>query len=127
MGRLAQGPMTMRLLPGEQLAAAMVPKTPNVVIVSTQGGISRVDLSTLSRSQRGDLGTMVIQLTDDADRIVGVAAAAGLIGMRSSEQRNGRIDSSNLEEVQPGLTFNDQLKLKNNESIVEITNPIETQ
>ena len=127
MGRLAQGPMTMRLLPGEQLAAAMVPKTPNVVIVSTQGGISRVDLSTLRRSQRGDLGTMVIQLTDDADRIAGVAAAAGLIGVRSSEQRNGRIDSSSLEEVQPGLTFNDQLKLQNNESIIEITNSIETQ
>ena len=98
-----------------------------MVIVSTQGGISRVDLSTLRRSQRGDLGTMVIQLTDDADRIVGVAAAAGLIGMRSSEQRNGRIDSSSLEEVQPGQTFNDQLKLKNNESIIEITNSIETQ
>ena len=127
MGRLAQGPMTMRLLPGEQLAAAMVPKTPTVVMISVQGRISRVDLSTLRQSQRGDLGTMVIQLTDDADRIVGVAAAAGLIGVRSSEQRNGRIDSSNLEEYKPGQTFNDQLKLKNNESIIEITNSIETQ
>ena len=127
MGRLAQGPMTMRLLPGEQLAAAIVPKTPVVVIVSLQGHVSRIDLSSLRQSQRGDLGTMVIQLTDDADRIAGVAAAGGLIGVRSSEQRNGRIDSSILEEQQPGQTFKDQLKLKKNESIIEITTSIECQ
>ena len=125
MGRLAQGPMTMRLLPGEQLAAAMVPETPSVVIISLQGQISRIDLSTLRQSQRGDLGTMVVQLNDDADRIAGVSAAEGLIGVRSSEQRNGRIDSSILEDLPTGQPFNDQLNLKTNETIIEITRSIE--
>jgi DNA gyrase subunit A len=40
MGRLAQGPMTMRLLPGEDLVGALCPTEPTVLLVSEQGSPS---------------------------------------------------------------------------------------
>ena len=92
MGRLAQGPMTMRLLPGEDLVGALCPSEPTVLLVSEQGHLARIDLTSIRPSQRGDLGSMAIQLTGNADRITGLAEANGLIGMVSTEQRHGRID-----------------------------------
>ena len=87
MGRLAQGPMTMRLLPGEDLVGALCPTEPPVLLVSEQGHLARIDLTSIRPSQRGDLGSMAIQLTGDADRITGLVEANGLIGMVSTEQR----------------------------------------
>jgi DNA gyrase subunit A len=63
MGRLAQGPMTMRLLPGEDLVGALCPTEPTVLLVSEQGHLARIDLTSIRPSQRGDLGSMAIQLT----------------------------------------------------------------
>merc|ERR1712216_1012339 len=89
MGRLAQGPMTMRLLPEEHLIGALCPTEPTVLLVSQQGHLARIDLSSIRSSQRGDLGSMAIQLKEDTDRISGITEANGLIGMVSTEQRHG--------------------------------------
>ena len=117
MGRLAQGPMTMRLLPGEQLIGALCPLEPTVLLVSGQGQFARIDLSSIRSSQRGDLGSMAIQITSDTDRITGMTEANGLIGIVSTEQRHGRIDPTNLEITNPGDAFSNQIELHQGEAI----------
>ena len=120
MGRLAQGPMTMRLLPGEDLVGALCPTEPTVLLVSEQGHLARIDLSSIRPSQRGDLGSMAIQLTGDADRITGLAEANGLIGMVSTEQRHGRIDPTTLEITNSGDAFSNQIELHQGEAITDL-------
>ena len=117
MGRLAQGPMTMRLLPGEQLIGALCPLEPTVLLVSGQGQFARIDLSSIRSSQRGDLGSMAIQITSDTDRITGITETNGLIGIVSTEQRHGRIDPTTLEITNPGDAFSNQIELHQGEAI----------
>jgi DNA gyrase subunit A len=120
MGRLAQGPMTMRLLPGEDLVGALCPSEPTVLLVSEQGHLARIDLTSIRPSQRGDLGSMAIQLTGDADRITGLVEANGLIGMVSTEQRHGRIDPTTLEITNSGDAFSNQIELHQGETITDL-------
>ena len=120
MGRLAQGPMTMRLLPGEDLVGALCPTEPTVLLVSEQGHLARIDLTSIRPSQRGDLGSMAIQLTGDADRITGLVEANGLIGMVSTEQRHGRIDPTTLEITNSGDAFSNQIELHQGETITDL-------
>ncbi|MDA7433605.1 DNA topoisomerase 4 subunit A [Synechococcus sp. AH-601-P18] len=120
MGRLAQGPMTMRLLPGEDLIGALCPSEPTVLLVSEQGHLARIDLTSIRPSQRGDLGSMAIQLTGDADRITGLAEANGLVGMVSTEQRHGRIDPTTLEITNSGDAFSNQIELHKGEAITDL-------
>ena len=120
MGRLAQGPMTMRLLPGEDLVGALCPTEPTVLLVSEQGHLARIDLTSIRPSQRGDLGSMAIQLTGDADRITGLAEGNGLIGMVSTEQRHGRIDPTTLEITNSGDAFSNQIELHQGETITDL-------
>ena len=120
MGRLAQGPMTMRLLPGEDLIGALCPTEPTVLLVSEQGHLARIDLTSIRPSQRGDLGSMAIQLTGDADRITGLVEANGLIGMVSTEQRHGRIDPTTLEITNSGDAFSNQIELHQGEAITDL-------
>ena len=117
MGRLAQGPMTMRLLPGEQLIGALCPLEPTVLLVSEQGQFARIDLTSVRSSQRGDLGSMAIQITSDTDRITGITETNGLIGIVSTEQRHGRIDPTSLEITNPGDAFSNQIELHQGEAI----------
>ena len=120
MGRLAQGPMTMRLLPGEDLVGALCPSEPTVLLVSEQGHLARIDLTSIRPSQRGDLGSIAIQLTGNADRITGLAEANGLIGMVSTEQRHGRIDPTTLEITNSGDAFSNQIELHKGEAITDL-------
>ena len=120
MGRLAQGPMTMRLLPGEDLVGALCPSEPTVLLVSEQGHLARIDLTSIRPSQRGDLGSMAIKLTGKADRITGLAEANGLIGMVSTEQRHGRIDPTTLEITNSGDAFSNQIELHKGEAITDL-------
>ena len=120
MGRLAQGPMTMRLLPGEDLVGALCPSEPTVLLVSEQGHLARINLTSIRPSQRGDLGSMAIRLTGDADRIRGLVKANGLIGMVSTEQRHGRIDPTTLEITNSGDAFSNQIELHQGETITDL-------
>ena len=120
MGRLAQGPMTMRLLPGEGLIGALCPEQPSVLLVSREGGISRLDCSSLRRSERGDLGSIGVMINSDQDRIAGVAEARGLIGVISSQERHGRLDALSYDSRNPGEHLQDQLALRDGETVTEI-------
>ena len=125
MGRLAQGPMTMRRLPGEHLIGAVTPEQPQLLLVSKTGALARIDTSVLRFGQRGDLGSMAVVLNNASDRLVGLSGSDDLAGIVTSSGRYGRFDPNGLETNQPGAEFSDQLTLQKGETITELISAIE--
>ena len=121
MGRLAQGPMTMRLLPGEQLVGAVcinvAEQDPTLFMISGKGRMTRLDITPLRRCQRGDLGCMGVTLVSDEDRIKGISSGDALIGLISDRNRHGRLETGQTLLSSLGGDFTDQLDLRNDETI----------
>ena len=135
MGKLAQGPMTMRLLPSETLVGAI--STPahadhdegaenndanrgTLLIGSRDGALWQLDLATLRRCRRGDLGDMALNLDGTGahpDRVVTICASAELVGLVSSTGRHGRVLSSTISTE---LSQPTQLPLKGEETLSEL-------
>ena len=135
MGKLAQGPMTMRVLPGETLVGAISSPahtgddggTGNgdtnrgtVLIGSRNGALMQLDLASLRLCRRGDLGDMALNLDGtghDPDRVVTVSASAELVGVVSSKGRHGRLLSNTISN---DLSQPTQLPLKGDEHLSEL-------
>jgi len=120
MGRLAQGPMTMRLFPNEQLVGAICPKHPSLLLMTQTGAMNRVDMSEIRSCKRGDLGVMAVSLNSEVHKIIGIADSDGLIGVTTSQQRHGQIDCSTVDQIQPGNELTSYLELKKGETITDL-------
>ncbi len=97
MGRPAQGPMLMRLLPGESVVgAACGPAEPgSVLLASSTGQIRRVRVSELRCCLRGDLGQIGLRFTQNGDRLVALCGGSSdLVAARVGETRSLRLDLS---------------------------------
>ena len=125
MGRLAQGPMTMRLLPGEQIVGAGCTEQTPLMLITRQGVIMRIDCSGLRYNQRGDLGSMAVQIDAESDRLVGISTGPGLVGVRTSKDRHGRLDADNINISKPGDKLTEQASLQKGETIVDVINAIQ--
>ena len=125
MGRLAQGPVTMRLMPGEQIVGAVCMEQTSLMLFSQRGLIGRIDCSGLRYNQRGDLGSMAVQVDAEADRLVGISVGTGLVGVRTSKDRHGRLNPEELNIAQPGEKLIKQTHLQDGETIVEVINAIQ--
>jgi len=118
MGRLAQGPMTMRLFPGEQLVGGVsLMATTSILIATSQGRIGRIDASLLRRCQRGDFGEMAVRLEQQNDKIQTICKGDGLVGVITSQKRHGRLDANSYPCINPGEPCSDQLDLNTNETL----------
>ena len=124
MGKLAQGPMTMRRLPGEKLIGAITPEQPQLLLMSSAGALVRINTSELRYGQRGDLGTIAVSLNNETDRLVGFSSLDDITGIVTSNGRHGRFDPNSLETVEPGAEFSDQLSLQKDETILELISTI---
>jgi len=100
MGRTAQGPMLLRLLPNEEVVGAACGATDSdVLLVSRSGRLKRLKIETLRLCQRGDLGQIGLRLPDRSDRLVDLhGCEAELIGVRleGSDGRSLRLDLTGL-------------------------------
>ena len=125
MGRLAQGPMTMRLLPGEEIIGAVCTEQTPLTVFSQRGLIGRIDCSSLRYNERGDLGSMAVQVDAESDPLVGISACTGLIGVSTSKDRHGRLDPKEINITKPGEKLSVQTSLQNEETIIEVINAIQ--
>ena len=129
MGKLAQGPMTMRMLPGEHLVGAVSQPANNsndsknsgeVLIGTINGALIRLPLSDLRRCKRGDLGEIAVKLNGDGkktDRLVSVCESADLVGVVTNKGRHARILNTTVSGDSNQPT---QLILKGEESLVQL-------
>jgi DNA gyrase subunit A len=77
MGRMAQGPTLMRLLPGERVVgAASSDANGDVVLASRLGQLKRLSVESLRVCQRGDLGQIGLRFLDRSDELVDLQGPA---------------------------------------------------
>ncbi len=115
MGKLAQGPICMKLLPGETIIGSIA--SPNnekesLLIVTRKGKFYKIDIDSLRSCKKGNLGEMK-NLDLDKDKIIDICNGNSLIGISTNIGRNGRIDSKEIYEYL-------NIQLKEDEEIVEI-------
>ncbi len=122
MGKLAQGPIMMKTLPGEVIIGAVEnSKITNnqLVLVTKYGKLKRIDFNSLRLCQKGDLGEIGIELKDSnklIDRVVDVYNGKRLGSIISSEGRTARIapdnlkEKSNLQQTSIALKENEYIK-----------------
>jgi len=101
MGRTAQGPMLLRLLPDEEVIGAACGESGegSVLLVSRAGRLKRLRLDGLRLCQRGDLGQIGLRLPDRSDRLVDLCGdGSALVGVRLSggDGRSLRLQLSDL-------------------------------
>ncbi|MEI8249786.1 MAG: DNA topoisomerase (ATP-hydrolyzing) [Synechococcus sp. ELA057] len=123
MGRMAQGPMLLRLLPDEEvIGGACGTSDSDVLLVSRNGRLKRLRIDSLRQCQRGDLGQIGLRLPDRNDRLVDLCAdASALFGVRlqSGDGRSLRLlrDSLARERADDGGR---DLPLASGESVREL-------
>ncbi|MCT0224283.1 DNA topoisomerase (ATP-hydrolyzing) subunit A [Synechococcus sp. CS-1328] len=99
MGRTAQGPVLLRLLPGEAVVgAAAVAAGGDVLLASRLGLVKRLAVENLRPCQRGDLGQIAIRFRDRRDGLVDLCdAETPLVSAVISEVRSVRLATAELE------------------------------
>ncbi len=103
MGRAAQGPLLLRLLPGETIAGACAPRSDqDVVLASRLGRIKRLRLESLRRCQRGELGQIGLRFLDRSDALVDLqVCGTSTLGVVLSPTRSFRLDPATLSAQNP--------------------------
>ncbi|MFM9110608.1 MAG: DNA gyrase subunit A, partial [Prochlorococcaceae cyanobacterium] len=104
MGRAAQGPVLLRLLPGETVVgAAAVASAGGVLLASRQGQIKRLAVESLRLCQRGDLGQIGMRFLDRADALVDLRAdTMPLVAVRlQGNTRSLRLMVAELDQEDP--------------------------
>ena len=123
LGRTAQGPQLMRLLPGEQVVgAACVPRDGELLLASRMGQLKKLQVSSLRLCQRGDLGQIGLRFLQRADQLVDLQAAeAPVVGVRLSggEGRHLRWSVADLAS-EDGNASGLQLPLQSKENVLEL-------
>jgi len=98
MGRNAQGPVLLRLLPGETVVGAVgLEATGSVIAASHQRLLQRLPLEGLRRCQRGDIGQIGIRFEQRSDELVDLCNGnTPLLGALLADGRNLRLDPHEL-------------------------------
>ena len=123
MGKLAQGPMTMKLLPEESVVGAIssrVNSNNSFILATKNGTLSKISINSIRECKRGSFGDIAISLKDSKNiknRIVDICNGDGLIGIVSSQGRHGRIIGSDIIETTPEVQSSTTIQLKDNESL----------
>jgi DNA gyrase subunit A len=83
MGRTAQGPVLLRLLPGETVAGAACGAPEGTVLLARRlGPIKRLRVDSLRLCQRGDLGQIGLRFLQRDDQLVDLQSGeASLVGV----------------------------------------------
>jgi DNA gyrase subunit A len=106
MGRTAQGPVLLRLLPGETVVGATcVAANGSVLLATALGRIKRLAVTELRLCQRGDLGQIGLRFLEREDRLVdlqGDGSAVLAVQLSGTPSRSLRRLTADLEMEGPG-------------------------
>ena len=123
LGRTAQGPQLMRLLPGEEVGgAACVDQEGAVLLASRLGQLKKLAVAHLRQCQRGDMGQIGLRFPHRSARLVDLRAAVGtVVGVRlaGGEARHLRwsvADLASEDGASPGVS----LPLRPGETVLEL-------
>ncbi|MEX1322971.1 MAG: DNA gyrase subunit A, partial [Synechococcaceae cyanobacterium] len=100
MGRSAQGPVLLRLLPGEAVVGAAGVEGPQgaVLLASRRGWLKRLRVDQLRLCRRGDLGQIGLRFSERHDCLADLCdAGAPLVAALLSNGRSARLSPGSLE------------------------------
>ncbi|MBM5819964.1 MAG: DNA topoisomerase 4 subunit A [Cyanobacteria bacterium K_DeepCast_150m_m2_101] len=100
MGRNAQGPVLLRLLPGEAVVgAAGVSPDGCVLLASRSGQLKRLAVNSLRRCQRGDIGQIGMRFSQRGDQLIDLREdrSAVVSAVLSDGLSSLRLDTSELQ------------------------------
>ena len=121
MGRNAQGPVLLRLLPGEAVVGAVgLAEGGSVVMASRQGLIQQLPLDNLRRCQRGDIGQIGVRFEQRGDQLVDLCnGSQPLLGVLLADGRSLRLDAASLDP-DSGTGTGTSLSVKAKDQITEL-------
>jgi DNA gyrase subunit A len=123
MGRAAQGPMLLRLLPGEAVVGAdSVQAGGGVVLASRRGQVKRLATDALRLCQRGDLGQIGLRFLERDDSLVDLRTdSTPLLGvcLVNSETRSLRLRPGDLP-IEDGSGTGERLPLAGGDEVREL-------
>jgi len=119
MGRTAQGPVLMRLLPGESIVgAAAAASGGDLLLISQQGQLKRLAMGSLRRCQRGDLGEIGLRFSERSDQLVDLRATTTMVSVCTSGG-SMRVNTTALA-VEDGRGSGTQLELPKTQAVEEL-------
>ena len=128
MGRLAQGPIAMRLFPGEQVLGAVacnVQDDSTMLVATDSGVLIRLATGSIPSCQRGDLGAMPVCLGGQKllhpERMVAVCRGSGMVGVETNQGRCCRLWVNQLPVSTPKCPETKILPLRQGESLINLT------
>ena len=121
MGRNAQGPVLLRLLPGETVVgAAGVSPEGCVLLASRSGQLKRLAVSSLRRCQRGDIGQIGVRLSQRGDQLTDLREdRTAVVSAVLSDGRSLRLDTSELQ-AEDDTGSGQDLGLSGHEALAEL-------
>ena len=128
MGRAAQGPLLLRLLPGERVVgAASADASGSVLMASRRGLLKRLEVGSLRLCHRGDIGQIGLRFLERDDQLVDLRGdECSLLGIRltSGDGRSLRLKIDPL--LVEGTTGSGmQQPLKSGDQLLELVPLIE--
>lgn len=121
MGRNAQGPVLLRLLPGETVVgAAGVEADGCVLLASRTGQLKRLAVTHLRRCQRGDLGQIGVRFAQRGDQLIDLREDhSPVVAAVLSDGRSLRLDTAVLQ-AEDDTDRGQTLGLGGNEGVAEL-------
>ena len=116
MGRTAQGPVLMRLLPGESIVgAAAVAAGGDVLLISQLGQLKRLGIDHLRRCQRGAIGEIGLRFEQRNDALTDLCSTTARLSVET-QAGSLRLASDSLP-VEDGRGTGQQLKLPKGQTV----------
>ena len=116
MGRTAQGPVLMRLLPGESIVgAAATAAGGDVLLISQLGQLKRLGIDHLRRCQRGAIGEIGLRFEQRNDALTDLRSTTARVSVET-QAGSLRLASDSLP-VEDGRGTGQQLKLPKGQTV----------
>ena len=124
MGRTAQGPVLMRLLPGESIVgAAATAAGGDVLLISQLGQLKRLGIDHLRRCQRGAIGEIGLRFEQRNDALTDLRSTTARLSVET-QAGSLRLASDSLP-VEDGRGTGQQLKLPKGQTVQRLLPLIE--
>ncbi len=115
MGKLAQGPIAMKLFPTEKTIGAITvtqESDSSLILASRKGQLFKSELNSIRICQRGNMGQMLkshLNTINNSNEIIDICASNQLIGLVTDSGRYGRVEGETLRYKELILKENENL------------------
>ncbi len=126
MGKLAQGPITMKLFPSEKIIGAIsIPKnnTGTFLVGSSKGCIKRIPVGLLKLNSRccmGQMSGLIKESKKQTDEIIDISRGDKLVGLVSYNNNYGRLNPDLIEISNLDYSKNQSVKLNGSDKLKKI-------